>query len=306
MNEHFIKLLWSEFRNKIHQDWQNKYSTYGTLTDIKQQTNLAKAIEHDIYSSLNISRREKGRVPSWSSINTYLTMQSFGTQPKNKTLNTISKYIGYDSYEDFKINSKRAVSLAQAIPKLESNNLPLPKQKKGMAAPILLCTGLALFIIVGFVIFQKLRLNHIKSNEISRDEISEIKDIIEKANKLEFELYAGIPELKDTNLLSSYYAEKGVGRIKLIELLERIKLKGTILDRDESIREINFSDKPFEFINDGTLKVITVEKWKLHWRDSITSETTHIYDVLNSQVYHLTKYKNGWKIDDNIYKGKAE
>ena len=331
MHQHFTKYLRAEFLNKIDQDWSEKYVLYGTIDDIKQQTNLAKAIEADIYKELGKSRRDKGSIPSWGSINNYLLIKGLGPNPKRKTLDIFSNYIGYNNFEDFKTNSAVTTPVsedsqildigtvvgntaAKDITIIKPGTEPIYDSLKSTGnierfslktKSIVSCFGILFFLIV-YLIYKNHQLSkNFSSATISSQEESEIKSIIEKGNEIEYNLYKSIPQLSDTSLLTYYYTNQGSGRKNIITTLKRLKSNSVILDTDDSKRELNANEIYLNRINEKTIKAKTVEKWRLSWKDSISGRSTTIYDVLNNQLYHLVKTNEGWRIEDNKYDGKA-
>lgn len=290
--------LWICFKNKIKEDWILKYSGYGTFNDIESQTNFCRALEEDIYKTLNISRREKKLVPSWNTLNNYLKQDGFGKYPKQKTLDLIAKYIGFQNYKDFV--KKLPVDSDKVIEKKHIEN----SQNNSNPQISFKYIGLVIFSVLTLVVI--ILLSNWTSENDSRLEKEKIHSLIERANLLEFDLYAAVPDLSDTSSLDVFYTKDSPSKQGIIDILKRNKLKGNVLDAENSSRFLNNKSVFFEKINKNFATVRTVEFWELYWvKDSLNLKVAE-YVVANEQKYLLEKINNNWKITLNDYIGEAK
>ena len=140
---------------------------------------------------------------------------------------------------------------------------------------------------------------------LSEHDITLIKDLLHKANNLEFSLYEKVPNLKDTVLLEQYHVSNGASKKTIIETLNRRVERNTFLDIDNSMYKLGDRDITIESTTATTATAMTFEYWKIIWlrNDSLENEIIQdrIWDNINRQNYMLIKQDGKWLIEENIY-----
>lgn len=128
----------------------------------------------------------------------------------------------------------------------------------------------------------------------------DFKSIIKNALEAEFQIYKSIPHI-NLSLLEKYFSPEGSALTKIKSVLESITHKGLSLKNKHNpstfeLLEINAQQK-----KNNEVWVYTKEYWYLNWYSPKRKKYEHRYNVINDQVYILTKTKQGWKIRVNIY-----
>jgi len=296
-----INNLWKAFNNKLEKDWEDKYADFGSLDKIIQRTNLAKAIENDMYKTLKVSRKEKGVVPNWNSINTYLKQKGFGDNPKPKTLDVIAEYLKYGHFDRFKkeykpkLNQSITTQLTKTINESPKNDI---LRRNWKVFIILLLAPIIIYFANSFIKKYKLANNH--------DDKLLIISTIEKGNLLEYNIYASVPNIKDTIKLNKYFTRNGKARENILDVSKRGIQRGRKLDAKESSRTLDTEDIKVVELNKNTAKAETIEYWKLVWIFEKNGKIDAEYDEVNKQTYHLKKINDSWLIDKNDFTGTAE
>lgn len=324
------KLLWKAFKEKLAREWDEKYYSYGTLSNIKFKTKLGKAIEYDFYTTLGIKKGKNNieRIPSSSRFDTYLELDRFPGNVQKWTLDSITKYTWFDEatkkpkftlFEEFRIElASKFKNTTIAIPTtpliIELNNTVDPiidntnitnkgierenKQKKKIIPPFFIVIGSFLFFLF---FFYQLNLFIINLPNYMKKEKEEILSTIKNANILEYKIYKSVPILSDTINLNKYYTSDGQARKNILEISTKAVTKERILDKKESLFKPSESPLRFKVLNPNYTVVETEEYWKVRWLHSTSGVEQHLYDELVDQIYRMEKGDSSWLIIDNIY-----
>ena len=308
MDEDLIQALWIEFLNKLEVDWNEKHKQFGDFYDFKnvKKTNLAKEILADMKKELRLKDRDIDM--SWNTLYSYVRTKSF-KGASSKTLLVIVKYLGYSDIKDFSSNSTAAQQLKskERIIKLEKkSNLQTQSVATRKKYKPIVVASVLLGLVLGMIYYKS-----IQQLTLSEHDTTLIKDLLHKANNLEFNLYEKVPDLKDTVLLEEYHISNGAAKKTIIETLKRRVERNTILDIDNSMYKLSDRDIVIEPTSDHTATAKTLEYWKIIWlrKDSLKNNKfiqDRIWDNLNKQNYMLIKQDDKWFIEQNVYSGKSE
>ncbi len=157
-----------------------------------------------------------------------------------------------------------------------------------------LLISLALLILSSFWIYSY--QNSFSESE-SRIEKQKIIELIERANAVEFSVYAAVPSISDTIKLNKFYTPDGQKKKEIIRIMSQNKAKGNILDIEYSTRNFNKQDVLFEKLTQNHAKVITIEAWFLQWLNASNNMKSDTYEEVNKYIYTLQRQNNTWLID---------
>lgn len=256
------------FEEKIQKEWEEKWASFG------------------VYDSLKFNRRSKFYESLAAEISDQTgikigrdTIRRFdegkGGNSKN-SLEAISRYVGYDSLEEFE------------------KSLSQPKRSKQLKSILLVISGLGLIslFIVGFYSF------YWKAEQ----EKKELILLLEMANAQQFNAFQAL----DTTKLSLYYTHNG-SAIKGIKTVinESLSARRTIKAPKDNPSFHKILNAKIVDLNDSTAKALTQEHWFLRWYDKLDKRFEVSYDEKNEQYYEFKKVNGVWKIHNNFFPGKA-
>jgi hypothetical protein len=288
-------LLWAQFINRIQNEWQAKYNSYGAAMDrMEFPTKFAQAVYADMVSYF-ANQKINVKVVNYLTLHSYFQQRGFSAKLKMGTLDVFSMYLGYEDFSDFiKKNKKEDLHTEAALPQKEYEISEKVKKSflrwlfKALLTPLLALKTLF------FAALSKKRAT----------EEGQLVHLIHKASALEFSLYSAIPYSKDTVKLSEYFTLDGTA-LQLI--------KGYMDGGLRNGRKLRIPGSFFEIVEVKIIRIAkdealvkTEEKWRLLWYEMKTDKNDIVYDVLNTQMYYLKKVGGKWKIDRNEYSGKAE
>jgi hypothetical protein len=253
---------------KIYNEWDTKWSAICVYDSdkINRKAKFYEALAVDIShkSKITVSRD---------------TVQRFNKNmggDSNVSLQAFSKYLGFDSFEQFESSLKKSI-----------NKRLKPKT---ILFPAAILTIIALSYQFLYEPYQ------IKKQIIST---------IISANQCQFNAFKNL-NLNDTIKIDKFYHKLGSARKSIVTLLR---------ESSKNARRIDFpTDNPsFYTIHDARVIELTqinaiiktTEHWFLKWYDVELKKYTVSYDLKNEQIYELEKIKNEWKIKNNFYEGKA-
>ncbi len=289
--------LWNAFINRLINDWDVKYQDFGTIDNIKQQTKFCKKLSKDIHEVLQIDQN-KQTIITWNTLNIYLNQNGFGNNPKKRTIDIIKRYLGDNINTNsslIKYNSKDVT-----ISKVHSS-IPLKNIFKRKIFYVLSSCFL-LLLLLSFSLYNS---QNSLSKAAIRMEKEKIITLIDRANALEFDLYASVPDISDTIQLNKYYIPESVNKREIIRIVKKNKATGKILDVDHSSRLLNKQAFTFNKLSTTHAEVITIESWNLRWLNGLNKEKHAEYKVVNEQHYTLQKHDSKWLIVKNEYEGQA-
>lgn len=299
--EDYTDELWVQFKDKIKNEWSEKYQHFGNpdiILNGSASINFAKAIQNDMIvfykkQSLNI-------IPlNPQTLYNYFQANALPKKVKTGTLDTISRYIGYQRWSDFQTQQKQRFSKRPPPPQsnpIHSDAWPTVDRKNS----IITILSILLFIFMGLFLLDCYQDSQ---NEIITDtEKSAIRSLIKSATNLEFNLYRSIPELKDTQFLDRFFMPQGKAKQKIIDVLKTRKNQATHLKKTASNYKVKHEGIDFIHKKANRFKIGTIEFWKLVWVD-INDNVVITYEEVNRQTYILKKINNSFKIEENIYFG---
>lgn len=296
--EVLIQELWHQLTNKITEEWEEKYLSYGLgLSQLKSPTKFAQALHSDIYKQFK-ARNVKANVVNHLTIHSYFKQGGFSANAKVGTLDLFCKYLGYERWTDFVQKNKDNLSyqdahIQPAFASVEQNTY----RNKKWWIPVL--SGLVL-LLGGFFIFSQFSPHHTAA--ATNEKLYE--NIIREAAQLEFSLYKAVPNIQDTALLKKHFTQNGSAKQSILGSLNRAIRNNRKLRIPPSafdILEVNFVSKSKDKV---TLK--TEERWHVLWYDTENDKDERLYDEVNQQTYILVKEDDVWKIQTNVYKGEPK
>lgn len=138
-----------------------------------------------------------------------------------------------------------------------------------------------------------------KATQTSLSEI-EVKQLIYKANKAEYNTYLHLPRV-DTSALKKHFCAESPAFKKIKNIVLNLSEKKWTLKNH--INTSYFELLKVEIINSSETEIhlTTNECWYLKWYNSETNEVEHLYNEHNDQLYVLAKIDGKWKIKTNHY-----
>jgi hypothetical protein len=263
-----IGLLRAELEKKAKNEWEEKWSDFGIYDSSKQNrrskfyTSFAEDISQK--SSYHISRDTINRFD-----------KNLGGDSIS-SLDAYSRYLGFDSFEDF--SNKFSI---QKTPK--SSN----KYKK---AALVMFTFLVSIIILFFTFISPTL------------EKKAIKNLIIKANEVQFEAYKSLDTL---NIITYYHPEGSAYKaiVTLIKINQQNSRRICFPSENPSFQKVFTCE--VESLKGNKAIVKTTEHWFLKWFDTDLKKYVVSYDEKNDQLYELIKEDNTWRIMHNYFEGKA-
>lgn len=111
--QEFLEILWSDFVKKIKSEWEHKYiRTYGNYAPfpkMQRLTQFSERIWHDFEKTFLEKEKDLSYLIRKASTYQILQKNELSISTKDKTLHTLSVYLGYDDWFDFQ-NKKRGLS----------------------------------------------------------------------------------------------------------------------------------------------------------------------------------------------------
>ncbi|SOE22288.1 hypothetical protein SAMN06298216_2733 [Spirosomataceae bacterium TFI 002] len=263
----YIEYLSESLENKILNDWEEKWSTFGTYDPLKnnRRSKFYETLASEISdkSGIKISRDTIHRFDNGEGGNSKYTLES------------ISTYLELESFEDYIQASEKPTSLFHS------------KLGKGLQIGLLLIP--VFFLSHRFFV----RPTQIKNN---------IEKTIIAANEAQFKAFKNL----DTTSLGQYYVANGAALKSIVCVInenKKVNRSISLPGYNPSFYDI-MSLRVVE-VRDTTATAITEEHWLIKWYDQKKEKYTVGYDVTNKQYYELKLVNKQWKIDHNIYEGKA-
>ncbi|WP_459212003.1 hypothetical protein [Aquimarina rhabdastrellae] len=309
--------LWKALINRLKNDWNEKYQDFGSIENIKHQTKFCKVLSKDISQTLNHNEI----LITWNTLHIYFKQNGFGISPQKKKLEVIKDYLGRDLLfhsqtkenkpliKEEKKEIKSLSPISETLTEEDSFTLKnqtsnaLNKDNSFARKSIYVAFGsLLLLLISSFWIYSQ-------QNELSESELRMEKEkiiaLIDRANALEFSLYAAVPNISDTIKLNKFYIPDSQNKKEIVRIISKNKAKGNILDTESSYRMLNKQAIIFDRISKSYAEVITLESWNLQWLHALDSTKYAEYKVVNEQRYTLQKHNDKWLILKNEYEGQA-
>ncbi|MEL6864868.1 MAG: hypothetical protein AAFP19_10625 [Bacteroidota bacterium] len=294
-----VELLWQQLIQKINSEWLGKYARFGTaLTQVSSPINFAKALHQDMQEEL-YRRGIKVTVVNSLTIHHYFKQGGFSNRAKTGTLDLFCQYLGYERWSDFVVKN-RELALHLPSKRLHHPDLILVPKHRDKAPPPRWTWLLLLLFAMGVCVYSVQCYTH----SFSQTEKDFFRMRLEAANQLEFDLYQSVPNIADTVQLNQYFTKTGSARRGvLVNLFRAIR----------SSRELRMPGSGYEILDFHYLsktgrevRIKTKEKWYILWYNPNTDKDVRLYDEVNEQEYIFIREENKWKIQTNIYEGKAE
>ncbi len=146
-------------------------------------------------------------------------------------------------------------------------------------------------------------------NALSRDylqslrgvfSIQDIKQLIQNALQAEFNAYKNVPKI-DSSSLAKYFDTDGSAFKKILATLETVKSKNHTLQNKNNPSTFELLEVQLKEEIENEIIVTTKEYWYLSWYHPKRKRYDYGYNVVNEQIYILTKTAGTWKIRVNIY-----
>lgn len=144
--------------------------------------------------------------------------------------------------------------------------------------------------------FSNAYLQSIKSPFSAQD----VKQLIQNALQAEFDAYKNIPKI-DASALEQYFVPNGSALKKILATLETVKSKNHTLQNKNNPSTFELLEVQLKEEIENEIIVTTREYWYLSWYHPKRKRYDYGYNVVNEQIYILTKTGNNWKIRVNIY-----
>jgi hypothetical protein len=279
---HYLNLLFEDLTQaatSYHLSYYSKNIDYSGSYEVdRNKDSFGRLLKEDIIEKT----KDKNPLNHRTLIN--LLKAGFTLNAQQNTLNVISIYLGYESFEDFCANRKEI--------KIE----PQKTTKKNVWPLILTFLAvLGMSLALAFYFFQKRNV-----------EEDQLRKTIEAANAYQFETYKKLPAI-DTSQLLKFYTKYGSAKKIIIQILTKHKQKNRVISfpaDNPSYFTVQQIFKP-KYEKDKII-VETKEHWYLRWYDTQLKKYILKYDVGNKQTYIFKKEGNTWKIDSNDYIGEVK
>jgi hypothetical protein len=291
-----LHLLWEGFKCKLIDHW-DLYSTFGdTLEDAKDQIKFCEGVierMQQVFAENGIDYDALNHL----TLHNYFKTDGFSIHAKTKTLNSFSAFIGYENWKLFqeKVNTREitedtfsscSYKPAKEIQKQKAGFRNIPKWVFALFA-------LLLIFSLAFILWKKSQTIQIQKELISQ--------VVRNANEAEFQAYKNIPQI-DSAQLKAYFTEDGTAYNSVLGLLLRSKRK----KRSLLVPPSSYVLESIEVAEIGKQQGVayTTEHWIIRWYDSL-SQRELLFDTVNQHTYYLVKMDGEWKINVDMYEGKA-
>jgi len=310
VSQYIMNNLWIEFKNRIKEDWETKYAEFGELENIEGQTNFCRALENDMYLTLDIPRKKTGVVPSWNTLNTYFNQDSLGKKPKQKTIDIIVRYLGYDSIESFKkiantttisnvatqaVEVEKTSGELRVLEKEVNNSIQISEAKSKPIHKAKRSKFIYLFGLIPILIASIFGYNYYTENLLKE----EIKQLIINANKLEFDLSRIPVNIEDQKKLDWYFSNNSVAKKKIEATVKNLNTRPRRFSEEESSYYSTVKMNTYEREGDK-ITINTIESWRQVWYNTETEER-YAYATDGKQTYLIIKEEGKWKINAIIH-----
>jgi hypothetical protein len=299
---HLNQLFWQ----KVDQVWQTHFNDYGNSYD-----DLFYGRKMDFYKAFRGYLKVEGLVDfskadfSVATVRTIFQTKRISSSQKIKTLDVLSRYVGYMDWDDLKakINAETK-QISKPSRKSPTDNPPsVQPQPPGSDRPL---SQVYFFVIGSAILIAIIAIYALwgTRGSATRSEPSSLlmdtlKQVINGANTVEYNAYTLMPKF-DTTDFSLYYTENGM--IAPIRYLESIKENERCLMDGSHYNVISIDT--LNALHNGKMEVKSREYWFLQWCGA-NKVPESLYDVENNQTYIFVRENGRWKIDANIYDGKA-
>ena len=272
--------IWKDFIQKITNEW-SKYEHFGSFEKARFKGNFFEEIVADMKQTDPNHRY----TVSPSSLRTYFLSGGFPKVVKDKTLQSFTRYLGYETLRSYKKHLVETTSGQQpkSKPEIISTDGNIKKSTSNLRVGLL--------IIIPILLIGSYFLLNKQQN---------IEETIFLANQNQFNTYKDLPH-SDTLSLNKYYCKNGTAKSKILGVLAKRKQ----MDSELLIPPSSFTILETEILEEteDIIKVRTKEYWVLKWFERTTGKELH-YDKVSDQIYFLTKEDSRWKIDSNDYNYK--
>jgi hypothetical protein len=274
--------IWQDFIQKITSEW-TKYEQHGSFESARYKGNFFEEVVADMKKADPNHRY----IVSPSSLRTYFLTDGFPKVVKDKTLQSFTRYLGFETLRSYQLTLEAAQKIAKENPK-EPLDKPLISQE---IKPTRNYYHIIFLILIPLLILGVYSL-------FNQDQ--SIEETIYLANQSQFNAYKNLLQ-SDTLSLNKYYCKKGTAKSKILGVLA----KRTLMDSELQIPPSSFAILETEILEETEeiVKVRTKEYWVLKWLEKTTGKELH-YDKVSDQIYFLTKEDGKWKIDSNDYNYK--
>ncbi|AWV99029.1 hypothetical protein [Arcticibacterium luteifluviistationis] len=265
----FIEKLRIKFEAKLKNEWEEKWSSFGTYDSDKNNR------RSKFYTALAQSISKRSTYPiSRDTISRFDKGEGGDSLP---SLDAYARYLDFKSFDDF-----------------ELKNSPKSKKTDWLNKAFLIPSLLVLFSVTTYYFFIKPYLSK-----------AEITELVQKANKTQFDAYVNLPKIDSLKLSNYYEPSKSAYKSAISVLTNNLKANRRIClpVNNPSYYKV-FSIEVISLKNNKAI-VQTDEHWFLKWYDLIQGKYTVSYDVRNKQIYEVEQKDAQWKITHNYFEGQA-
>ena len=132
----------------------------------------------------------------------------------------------------------------------------------------------------------------------STDTEQNMKTLITKAMKIEFDLYKQLPAFQPELLHATFFDKEAAFKEIFYNLLTASKRNWTI-DSPHNPSSKDLIDCSIKQINATTAQVLTKESWSLWWWHILEQKMIHVHKAISTHTYLLEKIGDQWKIKTN-------
>lgn len=137
--------------------------------------------------------------------------------------------------------------------------------------------------------------------EINEDDPDRyLKDIVLKANRLEFSAYKSLPEVNFDNL-KDILIETGTAYKRIFAVLEGSNEKGWVITNKNNPSGYTVYDCWVERATEDYAILKSHEYWYLKWFDIDRKKYVYIYNEENIQTWALKKMNGKWMVESTYY-----
>jgi len=280
------------------------HEPYGdSIEDAYGSLSYATAVRYEMLNAEN-DERYKQQIPSAHTLLRWLQRGNFSGQVQSRSVLSVARYLGFENFHDFQqsVEAQHEVTRTdepQAIKHVVPDNTPTitpAKQKPAKRVALWGILGLAAIMLLTY----GASITFTAPSDTATVDLNEVKALIERVNKYEFELYAQVGRQPlDTSTKHQLFTERSPAWKTINKVvLGSIDLK-YVLNLNRSHRSLIFAK--VEAATDSTILVHTREAWTIIWESDISVNTR--YDEINDQYYTLNKEDDRWKVHLNAYTG---
>lgn len=295
--QEYVNFLWEEFNRKIQEEWDSNYKKeFGDVFNydsFNNQMKFAETIRNRIVKHLGKNSREIVTSHRWHE---YFKQNRLTKNTQSKTLTTISRYLDYENWKDFKEqNYEKIIEKKKII--VQKNSKPNKNEEIQSEFSRFTLTNKLLLIVILLLIALLISYFIQCKNQPKINNEPLVQSIIRSGNKLEFDIYSALPDTSMLSQLNNYFTLNGKAKKDILFTVNSSLEKGRELDTKHS----NFNIIKFEDFKEGSenVEITATETWKLIWEDIKADSIAHRYNRYNKQDYFL-KWENG-KLKIDLY-----